>query len=316
MVLAKKVSVLFAGLGSIGCRHLKNLSVACRRRGLALEADALRHAAAPLPDDISTLIRQEYVSADELPRYDLAFICNPTQRHLETMRLLDGKAAHVFVEKPVFVRPVDAVALGPFRDASRYYVACPLRHTRVFAFLREFVRANRVFAARAICSSYLPEWRPGRDYRTLYSAAADSGGVKIDLIHEFDYLFDLFGFPVRTHMVSRKLSDLEIACPDSVSFIGDYADMTVELHLDYYGRKAQRSIELYTSEDVVRCDFLKSEARFLRAERVVRLPEERNASCLREIEYFLDFALAGKANINDVVYANDVLAAIQEDSVC
>ena len=36
------LTALFIGLGSIGTRHLKNLTAICAQRGLALRADALR----------------------------------------------------------------------------------------------------------------------------------------------------------------------------------------------------------------------------------------------------------------------------------
>ena len=79
------------------------------------------------------------------------------------------------------------------------------------------------------------------------------------------------------------------------------------MHLDYYGRVPRREIELYTEDDVVVCDFIKAEVRFLKSGRRVDLAEERNAYCLREIEYFFDFALNGAANINSVPYANGII---------
>ena len=90
-----------------------------------------------------------------------------------------------------------------------------------------------------------------------------------------------------------------------------YPDKTLELHLDYYGRVPRREIELYTAEDVIVCDFIKAEIRFLKSGKRIDLAEERNEYCLREIVYFFDFALDGAANINSIPYANSIIEYIQ-----
>ena len=51
-------------------------------------------------------------------------------------------------------------------------------------------------AVRVECQSWLPYWRPERDYRESYSARADEGGVLRDLVHELDYAIWAFGGPV------------------------------------------------------------------------------------------------------------------------
>ena len=90
-----------------------------------------------------------------------------------------------------------------------------------------------------------------------------------------------------------------------------YPDKTLELHLDYYGRVPRREIELYTADDVVVCDFIKAEIKFLKSGERIDLAEERNEYCLREIAYFFDFALDGAANINSIPYANSVIGFVQ-----
>jgi len=291
----KELSACFVGLGSIGKRHLRNLHTVARERGVALAVDALRHTGGvSLDAETATLIRQEYASVEALGHYDLMFVCNPSQLHYETLCRLKDNADHFFIEKPFVTKPLSDAELEPFLDDSKFYVACPLRHTLTFADLELFVKTHPVYAVRSICSSYLPDWRPGVDYRTLYSASKDSGGVAFDLIHEFDYLFALFGFPQSSRLIAKHVSDLEIASPDLVSFVADYPDKAIELHLDYFGRTPQRYCEVYSRDETVRFDFLAPR-------------EDRNESYLREMRRFLDFALAGDANVNSTSFANRVL---------
>ena len=119
--------------------------------------------------------------------------------------------------------------------------------------------------------------------------------------------------PETSHLFEGKFSGLEIKSVDGVSFVGRYPDKTLELHLDYYGRVPRREIELYTADDVVVGDFIKAEIRFLKSGRRIDLAEERNAYCMREIDYFFDFALNGAANMNSVPYANAIISASLAD---
>ncbi len=40
----------------------------------------------------------------------------------------------------------------------------------VYRALKEQLQSRKPYAVGAICSSYLPEWRPNTDYRQVYSA--------------------------------------------------------------------------------------------------------------------------------------------------
>ena len=306
------MTACFIGLGSIGQRHLKNVHAVAAMRGIAMETDVVEPRELDYLDgDVRKLVRRRFSGISEIGRYDMVFVTNHSQRHEETLAAVREKGDFFFVEKPVFTRALSENALAPYVDESKFYVACPIRHTRAYGFLSEFVPHNRVCCARAICSSYLPEWRPGTDYRKTYAAQKGAGGVKLDLIHEFDYLFTLFGFPEKSCLMDGKFSGLEIDSVDGVSFVGRYPDKTLELHLDYYGRVPRREIELYAADDVVVADFIKAEIRFLKSGRRLDLAEERNEYCMREIAYFFDFALSGKRNMNSIPHANGILSFVQ-----
>ena len=176
-------SVLFVGLGSIGRRHLRNLHVVSRKLGLDVTVEALRHAGGALEPDVAGLLSaQHMVSSSLKDSYDIVFVCNPSQMHVETLHALKDKGRFFFVEKPVAVEPISEPMMRSLGDPRRYCVACPLRHSLVYEAIRDFTARNRVLSARALCTSYLPEWRSKADYRRLYSARRDSGGT--DLVQD------------------------------------------------------------------------------------------------------------------------------------
>lgn len=297
------------GVGSIGTRHLKNLTALLRERGVEFQIDALRSSDRPLPAETAALLHRTYTCAEDLPGgYDAVFITNPTALHYAAMQACMDKTRHMFIEKPVFDRTdLDLAALRCKPDGV-YYVACPLRYRRVIAYMKELTQQHPVFAARAICSTYLPDWRPGVDYRQTYSARRElGGGVGIDLIHEWDYLCYLFGRPNRVYALSGTYSDLEVTSDDLAVYIGQYDRLLVSLHLDYFGRFDRREVELYLPDDVVVGDLIRSEVRFLKSGKTVALPESRDDYQKREIACFLDMLEGRQENHNPLALAVDVL---------
>lgn len=306
--------VCFVGIGSIAKRHIKNLHQICGEFNVELTIDALRrHGSNALehPEYISNV----YTSADELPHeYDVMFLTNPTDYHADTLMQLHDHARHFFIEKPITsIATIPKLEQLKLRSDSVYYVACPLRYTSVIQYLKKEIDPGAVRCVRSISSSFLPDWRPGIDYRDTYSAHKElGGGVTIDLIHEWDYLSYLFGLPTEVKAFMGKVSNLEIDSEDYAIYIARYADnMIAELHLDYFGRKTIRTVELYTEEETIVGDLVAGEVRYLKSGRVVELKEDRDAYQKRELRYFLD-AINGKAKVqNDIAEAIRILKLTQ-----
>ncbi|MBL7688605.1 MAG: hypothetical protein JNJ49_11260, partial [Bdellovibrionaceae bacterium] len=110
------------------------------------------------------------------------------------------------------------------------------------------------------CGSYLPDWRPGRDYRSLYSSSARlGGGVHIDLIHEFDFASYWFGPYQSISGRLAKVSRLEIDSIDDCASLTKHSGGVIgTVHLDYYRPVARREFEVVFPEVVVRGDLLTS----------------------------------------------------------
>ena len=188
---------------------------------------------------------------------------------------------------------------------SVYYVASPLRYNAVIRWIKNNINKDEVLSVRSISSSYLPDWRPGQDYRKTYSAYKKmGGGVSIDLIHEWDYLTYLFGLPKKILSMIGKHSDLEIDSDDYAIYIAEYQNMTVELHLDYFGRNTIREIEIITKNETIIGDILNNQLKFLKSGKIIEFQEIRDDYQKRELEYFL--SLISNNNVNENWYMHGI----------
>ena len=297
------MKVCFVGSGSIGKRHINNLQKICKEKGISLETVLFRSTNSPL-DGIS--FDKQVFSEKELGEaYDMIFITNPTFLHFDTLKMLHDKSDYFFVEKPVFDNT--DVDFSFIAKNKLIYVACPLRHLNVIRNMGKYVDLEKVFSVRSICSTYLPDWRPGIDYRKNYSAHADAGGgVRIDLIHEWDYLTALFGFPDKVYSISSTISELEIDSEDIAVYIAQDKKRTVELHLDYFGRLPRRQCELFTNDYVYTVDLINSIIK-RNNDIIYEAKEEPNDKYIREMEYFIELVSGKVKNINDIENAVRVM---------
>jgi predicted dehydrogenase len=150
-------------------------------------------ADAPGAEFVDTL--EEVWSAE--PR--LVFVTSPSHLHAAQALEAARRGCDLFVEKPLSHDEggVDALCREVETRGLVAMVGCNMRFhpgpARVKALLEQGA-VGRVLAARIHTGSYLPDWRPGTDYRAGYSAsAARGGGAILDCIHEIDLALWYFG---------------------------------------------------------------------------------------------------------------------------
>lgn len=294
------MKVCFIGLGSIATRHIKNLYDILDGK---VQIDVFRSGnGGGIDEEIKAYISDIFMDMKEMPKdYDVIFITNPTKLHYETLQKFHSFGRNFFIEKPVFETGEEQIKNLNLRLDSVYYVACPLRYTNVIQYLKKNVDFNKIYSIRCISSSYLPEWRPGVDYRNTYSAKKElGGGVSIDLIHEWDYLTYLLGYPQKAFNLKGKKSNLEIDSEDCSIYIAEYEKMFVELHLDYFGRVPIRKLELLGEDDTIVADLLKQQIHMLKEDRIVDLYEDRNSFQKKELEFFLEILKEPLKNSNTI----------------
>lgn len=234
---------LVVGLGSIGARHARILSelncavsVVSRRpvEGYKCYSDL---------DDALQQVAPDYV-----------VIANETAAHMDTLQHLakSGYDGMVLLEKPLAVQPV-AVPEHRFRRVAMAY---NLRFHPVLGALREALDGEEILTAQIYCGQYLPDWRPGTDYRRSYSARRElGGGVLRDLSHEIDYMAWLFGGWRRLAALGGRLGGLEIDSDDCWGVLVEYERCRlVTLQLNYLDRPGHREIVVNTKIHTFRAD--------------------------------------------------------------
>lgn len=308
------MKICMVGVGSIGKRHLRNMINVMLKQNIDFTVDAMRIKGKEIGGELDTFISKVYRSFDAMPDdYDIIFVTNPTVFHYETVKQLIGKTQHLFIEKPVFERYRDIRDLASRKGV--YYVACPLRHKKVIAYIKNLVEQGmKIHSIRAISSSYLPDWRKGIDYRTVYSAQKSlGGGVDLDLIHEWDYITYLFGLPEKMYKFVGRCSNLEIDTDDIAVYIAKYADKMLELHLDYFGQETVRQLELIGDQKKYIVDINRNTVKIIEHNKQEKqIDFGQDDFYLAEMEYFFDLVQKGQKSFNEIERANDLIKFVLE----
>jgi predicted dehydrogenase len=258
------VKVLIIGLGGIGQRHIRNLRALLGDSVeiIAYRVRRLTHVVTPtMGADQERNVEEVYnirtfSSLDEAlaQKPDIAYICNPSSLHVAVTRSCLIAGCDIFLEKPL-ADSLDGTA--ELVDLARKHkriamVGYQLRFHPCVIRLTEIVRSGvfgNLLGVRATIGEYLPNWHPYEDYRTMYAARADlGGGVVLTQIHEFDFLYSIFGVPTRVYAVGGHWSELEVDVEDTASILMEaaYASriLPIQLHQDYLQSPPTRQCEV------------------------------------------------------------------------
>ncbi|GGC87302.1 hypothetical protein GCM10011512_12800 [Tersicoccus solisilvae] len=240
---------LVRGSGSIGSRHARVLA------GLGVE-EVLVWPVRPGRPGVDRNLPAGARVVDSLPEgpLDLVVVATDTDRHVaDTVDLLAAQPAAVLLEKPVSPTAESARPLLEHPNADRIVVSTPLRYHQGFALTAALLaELGTVTSAHVVSQSWLPGWRPQRDYRESYSASAAQGGVLRDLVHDIDYPMQLLGRPdALTAALGSDLLGIEAEEWAELLWLGA---VPAHLRLDYITPVTSRGITLSTTSGTLRWD--------------------------------------------------------------
>lgn len=245
-MLENRLKVLVIGYGSIGRRHIDNLSsfpnmelIVCTNRGYD---NFLKKRRCVVYNSLEKCISQKPT---------IAIISNITSLHTETAIKLANADINLFIEKPLSHSMLSVKSLANVVRIKRLVtlMGCNLRFHPCIKKIKELIDGGdigRVISVRAENGSYLPQWHPYEDYKQSYAAKKEwGGGVALTSIHEIDYLYWFFGNMEEIFSITGKFSDLTLSADDlSVMLMRFKNGVIAEIHLDYFQRPDYRGCKI------------------------------------------------------------------------
>ena len=320
------MKILIIGYGSIGKRHISNLTKIGKVKTIVLtkrkKDDFLKknncHVFSKLEDCLN-----------ENP--DAAIICNETSLHLKIAIKLVKNNIHIFIEKPLSNSLVGINQLKKIVKSNGIttHVGCVLRFHPILKKTKEIIEKNSLGKIKFVQvenGSYLPEWQPNKDYKKSYASRSDlGGGVVLTCIHELDYLVWLFGKINNVIATNKKIGGLGINVNDFSSSILEFSNKTIaEMHLDFFQRDNSRFCKIIGEKGILKVNFEKNQIQSYsiknkKWQNIMKVKDfNKNCMYLDEMKYFIKCIKYNKNSFNDINFGENVLKTallIEESSI-
>jgi predicted dehydrogenase len=300
------MNILIIGLGSIAKKHI----IALRAINIDIKIYALRSNQNAFNEDgIENVFNLDEISVV----FDFAIISNPTHLHYEFIEKLAKKGVDLFIEKPAIYSLDNYERLNNLVEENKIktYVACNLRFHPCIKYLKNILSENNLIIneVNVYCGSYLPDWRPGINFRTIYSSNSSlGGGVHLDLFHELDYTVWLFGHPIASKSFLRSASSLNIDSIDYANYILEYNTFNANIILNYFRRKPKREIEIVLENESWTIDLIKSEIKNDQDEILFKDPTfQIKDTYFDQLKYFISYLKSGRSPMNSLSESIEIL---------
>ncbi|MDX9893234.1 MAG: Gfo/Idh/MocA family oxidoreductase [Patescibacteria group bacterium] len=305
-----KIRILIIGFGSIGKRHYRNLFQAGYQDIDFYDPKVIKY---------ENRISLPEVSKKILANYGVVFICTPDNLHIKYALMAAQAGCHLFIEKPLSDSLKNVKKLRSIIKQKKLisFVACNMRFHPCLIKMKEMVNRGslgKIYSIRNEFGHYLPAWRPGEDYQSIYKS-----GIILNDMHEFDLLFWLNNFKsVKSKTrISGNVSNLRGVGEDQAVVSFEFNNKVFgTVHCDYLQKKYSRSCKIVGEKGNLNWNF---------DDNIVWLENEKgrkmmahyksykiNESYLREIKYFMGCVINNTKTSNDVIRATAILEHVYE----
>lgn len=319
------MQALVIGYGSIGKRHIENLS---KLPNIKILVCSKRKYDVFLKSKNCVLINSLEDCINQKPNF--AIICNETSFHIKTAIKLAKSGIHLFIEKPLSnsLKGINELMILTRKKKIITMIGNNFRFHPSIKLIKKMISSKdlgRIISAKVENGSFLPYWHPNENYSKNYSARDDlGGGVILTCIHEIDYLYWFFGNVSNVFSISGKFSDLDIQTEDLSAILLKFENNVIaEAHLDYFQIPSIRNCKIICTKGTIIWDMHQNIVRFYDnknkkwIEKLKLTNYEINSMYLEELKYFIKCIRENKktnCDIEDGIYTLKIALSIKKSS--
>ena len=329
------MKILFAGLGSIGQRHLQNIKKLQKKK---IIKDNIQFFGLIRDVDVHRVIKTgERFKVENIAEYynikttkslkeaknikpDVVFVTNPSRLHIKTALEFAKIGSDLFIEKPLGdnLEKLNELQRIIKRKKLVSMVGYQTRFNPLIKDVKQVIERNfkKIITASFEWNTFLPLHHKYEDYSKGYAARKDlGGGVILGLIHEIDLIYYLFGLPRKIFAVGGKLSNLKMNVEDTVMSILEYKTnqklIPIYLNLSYVQTKEVRKFKIQFTDSTLFVDLLENKYELYGKEgnliKEKKDKTKRNDLFVKEVSYFLDCVKKRKETFLNITEARKSL---------
>ena len=315
----ENISVLVAGLGAIGKRHvdiLKELGV-----GKLYVFDPNTDAVKLILDKYPDVEAVDSYEAGLLKKPFAVFILTPTKMHIPMAIEALEAGCHVFIEKPLSnsSEGIDSLKEAMEKANRQVMIGFCMRYHSVLLKAKELLDSGtigRLVSVRAMVGEDFPSIHP--EYKEMYLSKYSGA---FELVHDIDLAIWYANQNVKNvYGVYGPFSDYEFESPDTVELLMEFENKCVAtVHLDFFQSPRRRMMELIGVGGVITVEFSSWDEATLSVYKksegkwdIQKFKTERNDMFRDENREFLTLAMQNKPMKCDVFEASKSLIAIEK----
>ena len=197
-----------------------------------------------------------------------ALVASPASEHVLQAIYLSEAGIPKLIEKPLGIGLESKEQLNKLINLAKSNVIClgyVLRQSPCAKFMKKMLDQNKIgklIEADFYCSSWLPNWRKGRDYReTVSSKKLLGGGVLLEMSHEIDmalWLLDEIKI-IGSFINNSNLLEIESDVEDTALLLGENkANVAITIRINFCSKNQQRLVSINGEKGALIWDVLKN----------------------------------------------------------